>query len=174
MKSLAALVLLATAIVTPACAPAPAPAQKVTAPDTTAADLKAIRAAGALGFEALQAGDAASVAAFYSEDAVLMPANSPYVVGRMAIREQYAREFVANKAAGITLDLDENDIGVSGTLGWRSGTFLGTGPVKGFAVTLIIGVLMTLFTAVVVTRAMFEILISSGATSINLGQKKSA
>ena len=128
MKSLAALVLLATAIVTPACAPAPAPAQKVTAPDTTAADLKAIRAAGALGFEALQAGDAASVAAFYSEDAVLMPANSPYVVGRMAIREQYAREFVANKAAGITLDLDENDIGVSGTLGWRSGTFLGTGP----------------------------------------------
>lgn len=52
--------------------------------------------------------------------------------------------------------------------------FLGTGPVKGFAVTLIIGVLMTLFTAVVLTRAMFEILISSGATSINLGQKKTA
>ncbi len=52
--------------------------------------------------------------------------------------------------------------------------FLGTGPVKGFAVTLIIGVLMTLFTAVVVTRAMFEILISSGATTLNLGQKKTA
>jgi protein-export membrane protein SecD len=50
--------------------------------------------------------------------------------------------------------------------------FMGTGPVKGFAVTLIIGVLMTLFTAVVVTRAMFEILISSGATTINLGQRK--
>ncbi len=50
--------------------------------------------------------------------------------------------------------------------------FLGTGPVKGFAVTLIIGVLMTLFTAVVVTRAMFELIIASGATSINLGQKK--
>ncbi len=50
--------------------------------------------------------------------------------------------------------------------------YLGSGPVKGFAVTLIIGVMMTLFTAVVVTRAMFEILISSGATSINLGQKK--
>ncbi len=128
MKSLVALVLLATAIVTPACAPAPAPAQKVTAPDTTAADLKAIRAAGALGFAALQAGDAASVAAFYSEDAMLMPANSPYVVGRMAIREQFAREFAANKTAGIKLDLDETDVGVSGTLGWRSGTFLGTGP----------------------------------------------
>lgn len=52
--------------------------------------------------------------------------------------------------------------------------FLGTGPVKGFAVTLIIGVLMTLFTAVVVTRAMFEIIIAGGATTINLGQKKTA
>lgn len=50
--------------------------------------------------------------------------------------------------------------------------FMGTGPVKGFAVTLIIGVMMTLFTAVVVTRAMFEIMISSGATTINLGQRK--
>ncbi|MCO6465365.1 MAG: protein translocase subunit SecD [Bradyrhizobiaceae bacterium] len=50
--------------------------------------------------------------------------------------------------------------------------FLGTGPVKGFAVTLIIGVLMTLFTAVVMTRTMFELAISAGATSINLGQKK--
>ncbi|NQW29850.1 MAG: protein translocase subunit SecD [Ignavibacteria bacterium] len=52
--------------------------------------------------------------------------------------------------------------------------FLGSGPVKGFAVTLIIGVLMTLFTAVVVTRAMFEIVIASGATTINLGQRKTA
>lgn len=52
--------------------------------------------------------------------------------------------------------------------------FLGTGPVKGFAVTLIIGVIMTLFTAVVMTRAMFELIIASGATTINLGQKKQA
>lgn len=52
--------------------------------------------------------------------------------------------------------------------------FLGTGPVRGFAVTLIAGVVMTLFTAVVVTRAFFEIMIASGATTINLGQKKTA
>lgn len=52
--------------------------------------------------------------------------------------------------------------------------FLGSGPVKGFAWTLIIGVLMTLFTAVVVTRSMFELYLSTGATSINLGQKKTA
>ncbi len=49
---------------------------------------------------------------------------------------------------------------------------LGTGPIKGFALTLIIGVLMTLFTAVVVTRAIFELAIARGATTFNFGQKK--
>jgi len=52
--------------------------------------------------------------------------------------------------------------------------YLGTGPVKGFAWTLIIGALMTLFTAVIVTRAMFELYVSTGATTFNLGQKKTA
>lgn len=127
MKSLAVLAMLATAIVTTSCTQAPAPAQKPSAPDTSATDLKAIRAAGALAFDALQAGDAASVAAFYSEDAILMPANSPYVVGRRAIKEQFAREFETNRAGGIKLILDETDLGVSGTVAWRSGTFLGTG-----------------------------------------------
>lgn len=52
--------------------------------------------------------------------------------------------------------------------------YLGSGPIKGFAVTLIIGVFVTLFTAVVVSRAMFGILVSSGVQSINIGQRKSA
>lgn len=50
--------------------------------------------------------------------------------------------------------------------------FLGTGPIKGFALTWIIGVLMTLFTAVVVTRAILELAIARGATTFNFGQKK--
>ena len=128
MKSLAAILLAAIAIVTASCARESEPVARAAPPDTTATDLKAIRAAGELGFDALKAGDAASVAAFYSEDAILMPANSPYVVGRTAIKEQFGAELSANKAAGIALILDETDIGVSGTLAWRSGTFLGTGP----------------------------------------------
>lgn len=51
---------------------------------------------------------------------------------------------------------------------------LGTGPIKGFALTLIVGVFVTLFTAVLVSRAIFEIMIAYGATSINFGQKKTA
>ena len=33
----------------------------------------------------------------------------------------------------------------------------GTGPVKGFAVTLLVGVIASLFTAVVVSRVMFDL-----------------
>ncbi len=39
---------------------------------------------------------------------------------------------------------------------------LGTGPVKGFAITLIIGVFISLFTAIVVTRSLLVFLVGSG------------
>ncbi|MEY2720197.1 MAG: hypothetical protein RLZZ273_1563 [Bacteroidota bacterium] len=48
----------------------------------------------------------------------------------------------------------------------------GSGPIKGFAITLLVGAVITLFTAVVVTRAMFQILIMGGATTLNIGQKR--
>jgi len=50
----------------------------------------------------------------------------------------------------------------------------GSGPIKGFAITLLVGAIITLFTAVVVTRAIFQLLIASGATTLNIGQKRTA
>lgn len=44
----------------------------------------------------------------------------------------------------------------------------GTGPVKGFAVTLIIGLLVSLFTAVFVTRAIYELILTSNTQEISL------
>lgn len=44
----------------------------------------------------------------------------------------------------------------------------GTGPVKGFAVTLIIGLSVSLFTAVFVTRAMYELMLTSNPKEISL------
>jgi SecD/SecF fusion protein len=38
----------------------------------------------------------------------------------------------------------------------------GTGPIRGFAVTLTIGLIASMFTAIVVTRAIFELLLASG------------
>ena len=44
----------------------------------------------------------------------------------------------------------------------------GTGPVKGFAVTLIVGLLVSLFTAVFVTRAIYELILTSNPKEISL------
>jgi len=49
----------------------------------------------------------------------------------------------------------------------------GTGPIQGFAVTLIIGILATLFTAVFMTKTVFIMMLDRGATSLNFGQPKS-
>jgi preprotein translocase subunit SecD len=46
---------------------------------------------------------------------------------------------------------------------------LGTGPVQGFALTLMIGIVTTFFTAIIVSRAMIELMISNGK-SISFGQ----
>jgi len=43
--------------------------------------------------------------------------------------------------------------------------YLGTGPIKGFAITLALGVLISMFTAVAVTRYMLRFLIASNITS---------
>lgn len=52
--------------------------------------------------------------------------------------------------------------------------FMGSGFITGFALTLMIGILTTLFTAIVVSRAMIEISISSaGTTYFNFGQPSS-
>jgi len=45
----------------------------------------------------------------------------------------------------------------------------GTGPIQGFALTLIIGLLANLFTAIIITRIIFDIMTEKGKTQINFG-----
>lgn len=45
----------------------------------------------------------------------------------------------------------------------------GTGPIQGFALTLIIGLIANLFTAIIITRIIFDILTEKGKTQINFG-----
>lgn len=45
----------------------------------------------------------------------------------------------------------------------------GTGPIQGFALTLIIGLTANLFTAIIITRIVFDILTEKGKTKINFG-----
>jgi preprotein translocase subunit SecD len=48
--------------------------------------------------------------------------------------------------------------------------YLGTGPIRGFAVTLMIGIVVTLFTGITLSKVFFELILSRGVTHINLGQ----
>jgi SecD/SecF fusion protein len=48
----------------------------------------------------------------------------------------------------------------------------GSGPIQGFATTLLIGILTTLFTGILITRAMLELTLSNGATQFSFGQPK--
>lgn len=45
----------------------------------------------------------------------------------------------------------------------------GTGPVQGFALTLMIGIAATMFSAIVITRVIFEIFLDRGIATINFG-----
>ena len=50
----------------------------------------------------------------------------------------------------------------------------GSGPIQGFATTLLIGILTTLFTGILITRALLELTLSNGATQFSFGQPKDA
>ncbi len=50
--------------------------------------------------------------------------------------------------------------------------YLGSGPIQGFALTLMIGIVGTLFTGIMVTRAIIEMFIAKGASSFDFGQPK--
>ena len=56
-------------------------------------------------------------------------------------------------------------IGAYNVIGAAVLYFFGTGPVKGFAVTLSIGILSSLFTAVVVSRLIFDYVLSRSKTN---------
>ncbi len=51
--------------------------------------------------------------------------------------------------------------------------FFGTGPIQGFAMTLMIGIITTLFTAIIISKALFQVTINLGAPNISFGQPKS-
>jgi preprotein translocase subunit SecD len=45
----------------------------------------------------------------------------------------------------------------------------GSGPIQGFALTLMMGVTANLFTAIVITRVVFDVMTERGTTTINFG-----
>jgi ketosteroid isomerase-like protein len=105
-----------------ACAPS-----GPTAVDTSA-DQAAIHAGDQAHVDAYNAGNVDGIIAVYADDAVLMPQDTPAAVGHEAIRKYYTVSIANAKAAGTTTTIGDYVSGVSGNLGWSSGTFKDAGP----------------------------------------------
>src|SRR5688572_21377429 len=74
---------------------------------------------------AFNAGDIDTLIAMYVPDAEVMAPGNPRAVGHDAIRAVLARESAAMKAAGVSLELNDDDkAGASGDLGYHSGSFV--------------------------------------------------
>jgi len=77
---------------------------------------------------------------------------------RAAIDTGYARAFPAIFDSNITTFF-------SGVVLYQ----FGTGPIQGFALTLMIGIVASMFSAIVITRVIFDTMVERGATKINFG-----
>jgi len=90
-----------------------------------AAELAAIQAVDQMWVNGYNAGDADAVAGLYDENAVLLPPGAPAARGRPSIRNFLARDMAASARSGLTFSLGARpDGGVSGDLGWASGTYV--------------------------------------------------
>lgn len=111
--------------------------------------------------------------------AALILSTAMAVDANILIFERMREEMYAGKTLKTAVDQGFNrawsailDSNLTNIIGAIPLMIWGSGPIKGFAITLLVGAVITLFTAVVVTRAMFQILIMGGATTLNIGQKR--
>jgi ketosteroid isomerase-like protein len=74
---------------------------------------------------AFNTGDVETLIAMYAPDAEVMAPGNPRAVGHEAIRAVLAKESAAMQAAGVTLELNDDDkAAASGDLGYHSGSFV--------------------------------------------------
>ena len=89
-------------------------------PDTTAEDSQAVRAASKQWVDAFNRGDAAAVAALYTEEAKRLPPNSPMIVGRENIQ---AFIQAANDAGAGDLQATIIELHVNGDMAYEVGKY---------------------------------------------------
>jgi uncharacterized protein (TIGR02246 family) len=107
---------LATLIAASGCTGAPAPVD-------TSAEEAALKEATQTWLKAYNAGDADTIVALYTDDAVLMPPHAQVANGKAAIREFIAKDAAAARTAGVKLVPGPATAGVNGDIGWESGSY---------------------------------------------------
>lgn len=117
-----ALALCAAAVLTACTCSSGAPA-----PRDTAADLAQLNADAAVWFDYYAKADGPAMASLYAPDALLMPPGADRVQGREAIGAYLGKDAEGAKAAGFAIqNVAVTGSGVSGDLGWVSGTYVVT------------------------------------------------
>lgn len=92
-----------------------------TAPDTHAADETALKNADNEWSKAAGAKDVDKTVSYYSDDATVMPPNSPVVTSKQAIRELW--KGMLAPGSSVSWKATKVDIAKSGDLGYLSGTY---------------------------------------------------
>jgi uncharacterized protein (TIGR02246 family) len=118
-------VLAAMVIALSSCAKAPPPAAEPASASAgaaaTPADVEAVSVAWK---NAYNGGDAASVAALYTEDAVLSAPGEPAVRGKAAISDYFVAKVTQFRDSGFTVvDAPLGDVKMSGDLAWQWQTY---------------------------------------------------
>jgi uncharacterized protein (TIGR02246 family) len=93
-----------------------------TTPDTHDADVKSIGDLEATTQAAWKSHDAAKIAAFYADNAVLMTPGSPATTGKDAISKS-AQQMVADPALDLTWHADHIEVAKSGDVAWSRGPY---------------------------------------------------
>ena len=89
-----------------------------------AKEMAALQAADQNWAMAYNAGNADAVANLYAEQAVLLPPGARAVNGRAAIKSFFVKDTSESQKAGVALTLGPKPAGgVSGDMGWQSGTY---------------------------------------------------
>jgi uncharacterized protein (TIGR02246 family) len=111
------VLVMGAVIASSGCAPAAPP------PVDTAAEEAALKAVTAAWLDAYNAGDVEKIVAMYAEDGVLMPPHAPVATGHAAIRAYLTADTAGAKAAGVKLVPGAATAGISGDMGWESGSY---------------------------------------------------
>ena len=88
------------------------------------AEVAAVHAVDQVWVKAYNSGDVDTLASLYAEHAVLLPPGASSANGRAAIRAFFEKDMAASAQYGVKFSLGAKpDGGVSGEMGWASGTY---------------------------------------------------
>jgi uncharacterized protein (TIGR02246 family) len=96
--------------------------QQPTTPDTRAADEAALKAADEAWAKAAASKDVDKTVAYYSDDATVLPPNSPSVTGKDQIRAIW-KSMIEPAGSTIGWKVTKAEVAKSGDLGYVSGTY---------------------------------------------------